>query len=158
MQIQRNKNYFNFFLPQEVELLETTAKATPKIEKICILHIYREYLLCVQCNSSGSFFKKCINFAEQRLKFSRFEGIITPYQSKNWLFFLKKTSSLTITFYHFDLSFLKVILKSIFYWLLPGKAYVVFFIILKQNDYPSPILRQSLNIINVFHNAKPYTR
>ena len=50
-----------------------TAKATPKIEKICILYIYREYLLCLQSNASGSFLQKYI-FVEQRLKFCQFEG------------------------------------------------------------------------------------
>ena len=50
----------------------------PTIEKICILHIYREYLLCRQRNANGSFSQKCINFAEQQLKISHFEGSIIP--------------------------------------------------------------------------------
>ena len=50
------------------------AKATSKIGKICILYIYREYLLFPQSNVSGSLLQTCINFAEQRLKFSQFEG------------------------------------------------------------------------------------
>ena len=54
------------------------AKITPKIENIYILCIYREYLLCPKSNGSGSFFQKCINFVEQRLKFSHFEGSIKP--------------------------------------------------------------------------------
>ena len=53
-----------------------TAKATPKIEKICILYIYREYLLCLQSNASDSFLQKCINFVEQPLKCSHFKGSI----------------------------------------------------------------------------------
>ena len=56
-----------------------TAKAIPKIEKICILYIYREYLLFLQSNASGSFLQKCNNFVEQRLKFSHFEGSIIAW-------------------------------------------------------------------------------
>ena len=51
-----------------------TAKATPKIENICVLYIQREYMLCLQSNANGSFFKKSINFVEQRPTFSHFEG------------------------------------------------------------------------------------
>ena len=62
-------------------------KATTKIEKICILYIYREYLLCLQSNASDIFLQKCVNFVEQRLKFegrifdsnlTHFEGSIIP--------------------------------------------------------------------------------
>ena len=42
------------------------------------LYIYKEYLLCLQSNASGSFLQKCINFVEHRLKFSEFEGTIIP--------------------------------------------------------------------------------
>ena len=42
-------------------------KPRPKLKKICILYIYREYLFCLQSNASGRFFQKCINFLEQRL-------------------------------------------------------------------------------------------
>ena len=50
----------------------------PKIEKICILYFYREYLLCLESNASASFLlQKCINFVEQ-LKFSHVEGSIIP--------------------------------------------------------------------------------
>ena len=31
-------------------------------------------MLCLQSNASGSFLQKCINFEEQRLNFSHFEG------------------------------------------------------------------------------------
>ena len=55
-----------------------TAKATPQTEKICILYIYREYLLYLQSNASGSFLQKCINFVEQRLEFSHCKGSIIP--------------------------------------------------------------------------------
>ena len=57
------------------------AKATPEIEKIYvyILNIYREYLLCLQSNISGSFFQTCIMLVEQQLKFFHLEGsIIIP--------------------------------------------------------------------------------
>ena len=50
----------------------------PKIEKICILYIYREYLLCLQFNASGSFSQKYINFVKQQIKLSDFEGSIIP--------------------------------------------------------------------------------
>ena len=43
-----------------------------ELKKICLLCIYREYLLCLQSNASGIFcFQKCINFEERRVKFSR---------------------------------------------------------------------------------------
>ena len=54
---------FNFFLSQEAGVSgnnkKEIAKATPEIEKIYvyILNIYREYLLCLQSNISGSFSK-----------------------------------------------------------------------------------------------------
>ena len=50
----------------------------PKIGKICVLYIYREYLLCLQTNEGGSFLQKCINFVERLLKFSHFSGGIIP--------------------------------------------------------------------------------
>ena len=54
-----------------------TTRSTPKIEKICILNIYREHLLCLQCNASGRFLQTCIDVSGQRLKFSHFESSIT---------------------------------------------------------------------------------
>ena len=50
----------------------------PKIEKICILNTYREYLVCLQTNPSGSFLQTYINFVEQRLKSSHYEVSIIP--------------------------------------------------------------------------------
>ena len=51
----------------------------PEIEKICILYIYREYLLCLQSNASRNFFAKMyISFEEQQLIFSQLEGIMIP--------------------------------------------------------------------------------
>ena len=51
-------------------------KPLPKLKNMYI--IYREYLLCPQPNASGSFLQTCINFAEQWLKYSHFEGSIIP--------------------------------------------------------------------------------
>ena len=62
---QKLFQFFFFFLPHEAEafgnnIKKGTAKATLKIEKICVLYIYNEYLLCLQYNASGSFLQKCI--------------------------------------------------------------------------------------------------
>ena len=80
LDVQCSKNYFNFFLPQEAGAFGNsrngTVKAMPKIEKICILYICREHLLCLQSNAIGSFLQKY--FVEQRIKFSQFEGSIIP--------------------------------------------------------------------------------
>ena len=82
------KNYFNFlfFLPQEAgtfgnNIEKELQKPCLKLKKICILYIYRKYLLCLQSNASGSFFQKCVNFVEPRFKVSHFEGVIP------WWFF-----------------------------------------------------------------------
>ena len=48
-----------FFYNKKLELLEITRKLP-------------------QSNASGSFLQTCINFVEQTLKFSHFEGIIIP--------------------------------------------------------------------------------
>ena len=70
-EVQCSKNYFRIFLPQEFGAFgndikkEPQKQTTPKIEKICILYIYREYLLYLQSNPSGSFLQKYINFVEQ---------------------------------------------------------------------------------------------
>ena len=51
MEVQCSKIYLNFFLSQEAGAFgnnrKKTAKTTPKIAKICILYIDREYLLCL---------------------------------------------------------------------------------------------------------------
>ena len=83
MKVQCSKNYFKIFLQQEVGVFRNniekkSQKPHSKLKKKCILYIYREYLLCLQFNTSGSFLQKCINFVEQRLKFSHFEGSIIP--------------------------------------------------------------------------------
>ena len=50
----------------------------PKLKKKILINIYRKYLLCLQSNANGSFLQICINFIEQRLEFSHFEGSIIP--------------------------------------------------------------------------------
>ena len=45
---------------------------------------------------------------------------------------------MTITFRDFDFSFLKIIHKSTLYAILQGEVYLLFSVILKQNDYPFP--------------------
>ena len=71
-----------FFYCKKPELLKKQrkrpAEATLKIEKKYWLNIYREYLFCLEFNASDSFLETCINFVEQRLKFSHFEGRIIP--------------------------------------------------------------------------------
>ena len=78
----QQKLFQNFFYNKKLELLEITEKEPqkrhPKLKKICILYIYREFLLCLQFNGSGSFLQTCINFVEQLLKFSHFKGSIIP--------------------------------------------------------------------------------
>ena len=80
--VQCCKNHFKFFLPQEAGAFgnnsKGTAKTTSKIGKLCILYLYREYLLRLQSNVIGSCLQNCINFIEQRLKFSHFKGSIIP--------------------------------------------------------------------------------
>ena len=43
--------------------------ATPKIEKIYILYIYRKYLVCLQSNASGSFCKNVLIFRNNNSHF-----------------------------------------------------------------------------------------
>ena len=78
----QQKLFQNFFITRSWSFWKqhrkVTAKATPKIEKTCLLNIYREYLLCQQSNARGSFLQACINFAEQQLKYSHFDGSIMP--------------------------------------------------------------------------------
>ena len=71
-----------FFYNKKLEILEVTQERNRKSHaqnwKICILYIYWEYLLCPQSSASGSFLQRCINFVEQRLTFSHFEGSLIP--------------------------------------------------------------------------------
>ena len=82
IEVQCFKNYFKVFYHKKQELLEITKKRNWKSHapnwKICVLYIYREYLLCLQFNASVNFWQKCINFVEQRLTFSHFKGSIIP--------------------------------------------------------------------------------
>ena len=56
-----------------------TAKTMPKIKKKkTYFTFYREYMLFLQSTASGSFLQTCINFVEQRRKFSNFEGSTIP--------------------------------------------------------------------------------
>ena len=65
IEVQCNKNYFRFFLPQKTAAFgnnrKGTAEAGPKIEKY--LYFYREYLL--SCNPMRVFLQKWINFVKQ---------------------------------------------------------------------------------------------
>ena len=49
----------------------------PKLKNICIIYLLGIFALS-QSNASGSFLQTCINFVEQRLKFSHFEDSIIP--------------------------------------------------------------------------------
>ena len=78
----QQKLYFKIFLPQETgafgKNIEKELQKPRHTEKLCLLCIYREYLLYLQSNASGSFLQKCIYFEEQRLKFSHFKDSIIP--------------------------------------------------------------------------------
>ena len=83
IEVQCSKSYFKIFLPQEGgafgnNIEKEPQKSRQKLKKICVLYIYREYFLYLQSNASGSFLQIFINFVEQRLKFSYFEGRIIP--------------------------------------------------------------------------------
>ena len=77
IEAQWSKNS-KFFDHVKLELLKITKKknrkAKPKIEKIYVLNIYRECLLCLHPNASGRFLQTYINFVEHRLKFCHLEG------------------------------------------------------------------------------------
>ena len=68
-------------LPQEAETFgnnieKEPQKSCPKLKKY-VYYIFKvNILLCLLSNASGSFLQKCINFVEQRLKFSHFEDSI----------------------------------------------------------------------------------
>ena len=72
-----------------------------KIEEVCILYIYREYILCLQSNPSGSFLQKCINFVEQPLKFSHFEDSIVPWSNSQ----SKEIWNIPLCFFIFSITF-----------------------------------------------------
>ena len=63
---------FQFFFPKKTgafgnNIEKELQKPHPNLKKYLyyILYIYREYLLCLQSKTSGSFLQKCINFVEQ---------------------------------------------------------------------------------------------
>ena len=78
----RQKLFQNFFIIKNWSFckqhIKGTVKATSKIENIYISDIYRKYLLCLKSSASGSCLQICINFVEQRLKISHFEGSTIP--------------------------------------------------------------------------------
>ena len=68
-------------LPQEVGASENNIEKEsqkPRQKLKIYIYIYRKYVLCLQSSTSGSFLQICINFVEQRLKFSHLEGSIIP--------------------------------------------------------------------------------
>ena len=83
IEVKCSKNYFKFFLPQEPggsgnNTEEESQKPRAKLKIYIDVKYLREYLLCLQSSASGSFLQTCINFVEQRLKLSHFEGSIIP--------------------------------------------------------------------------------
>ena len=74
---------FQFFLPQEAgafgnNIEKELQKRRPNLKKY-VYYIFTENI-CSACNPMQEvvFLQKYINFAEQRFKFSDFEGIIIP--------------------------------------------------------------------------------
>ena len=70
IELQGSKHYFKISLSQVAGAYRNNrkiAKAMPKIE-----------ISCLQSNASSSFLQTCINFVEQQLKFSHFEGSVIP--------------------------------------------------------------------------------
>ena len=68
IELQRSKNYFKCSLSQEagasgINIEKEPQKLHLRLKKY-ILNIYREYLLCLEFNASGSFLQTSINFAE----------------------------------------------------------------------------------------------
>ena len=71
-----------FFYHKKLELLEIKQKEPqkprPRLKKY-VCYIFTDNI-CSACNPMQMvvFLQKCINFVEQRLKFSHFEGSIKP--------------------------------------------------------------------------------
>ena len=78
-EVQCSKKYFKFFLTQEA-FGNNIEKELQKLRPKCILNIYETFTdnICSACNASRSFLQKCINFVEELLKLSPFEGSIIP--------------------------------------------------------------------------------
>ena len=58
--LSMQQKHFKMFLSKEAgvsvnNIEKESRNPSPKFKKIYILNIYREYLLCVQSNASGSF-------------------------------------------------------------------------------------------------------
>ena len=75
IEVQWSKNYFKTFLQQEAgafgnKIGKEPQKSSSKFKNMYILYIYWDYLLCLHSNASASFLQICINFVEQRLRFS----------------------------------------------------------------------------------------
>ena len=69
IEVQCSKNYFKKFLTQEAgtfgnKIEEEPQKPYTKLKRICILYLYKEYLLCLHFNGGGCFLKVCVNFAQ----------------------------------------------------------------------------------------------
>ena len=86
IEVQCSKNYFRIFLPKEAGSFPTLGnniekelqKPRQRLKKY-VYYIFTDNI-CSACksNPSGSFLQKCINSAEQQLKFSHVEGSIRP--------------------------------------------------------------------------------
>ena len=83
IEVQCRENYFKIFLPQEAGAFGNNIEKEPqkpcsKLKKY-VYYIFTENI----CSAFSlmqvvSFLQKCINFIEQRLKFSHFECSIIP--------------------------------------------------------------------------------
>ena len=83
IEVQCSNSYFKTFLPQQTGAFGNNMEKEPqkprqKIKKY-VYYIFTENI-CFACNPMQVvvFCKKCINFVENRLKFSHFEGSIIP--------------------------------------------------------------------------------
>ena len=63
IEVQCSKNYFKFFLPQEAGAFGNNIEKETQKPRL-------------QSSASGIFLQKCINFLEQRYKFSHFKDSI----------------------------------------------------------------------------------
>ena len=90
------------------------------------------------CNLNVKFYNR-LPVLRKPLALNRWKWILW-----NFGFYSGLQYVIAITFYDFDLSFLKIILKSCLYGLFLGKVYLLFSKILKQNDNPFPIFNQSM--------------
>ena len=69
---------FQIFLPQEAGAFANNIEKEsqkPRRKNVYIMYLQRIFALPA-VNESGSFLQTCINFLEQRLRFSQFEGSI----------------------------------------------------------------------------------